>query len=74
MPDNQSAPSTKWCKLYISNIDIWSFNQRSLIAMFSAFDFITVPTFLISWFPLDVGRFSNIGDGGVEDPGTKKII
>ena len=22
MPDNQSAPSTKWCKLYISNIDI----------------------------------------------------
>lgn len=42
--------------------------------MFPAFDFITVPTFLISWFPLDVGRFSNIGDGGVEDPGTKKII
>lgn len=45
--------------------------------MFSVFDFITVPTFLISWFPLDVGRFSNIGDGGVkvvEDPGTKKII
>ena len=41
--------------------------------MFSAFDSITVPTFLISWFPLDVGRFSNIGDGGVEDPGTKKI-
>lgn len=33
--------------------------------MFSVFDFITVPTFLISWFPLDVGRFSNIGDGGV---------